>query len=235
MTPWLSKNVTNITLFFDFWNKKMCVLKGLVSTVPCFLFVRRSYWKHQVSSPFTTESSKEWLSSRLNKLLTSLQSESLLFISQTVQIFHFLRPSTKILRTASLLILTSSSIIWRVIQQSVEINSRTVSIMSGAWPATGHPLHVSSSRFSQPSWNLAYHSKTHVQEREHCHLKTVLSAESFSSCFAHIETKLNVHSLLHHYELSQQPARYKILNTTEHKRQEGSHWPCTGNMMEEST
>jgi hypothetical protein len=57
--------------------------------------------------------------------------------------------------------------------------------------------------------------------------------ESFSCCFAHLETKLNVRSMLHHYELSQRSARYKILNMTDHEQQERSHWPCTGNTMEE--
>jgi hypothetical protein len=60
---------------------------------------------------------------------------------------------------------TFSSIIQRVIQRSVEINSRTVSIMSGVQTAVGCPLRWSSSRFSRPSRNLAYNSKTHVQER----------------------------------------------------------------------
>jgi hypothetical protein len=35
--------------------------------------------------------------------------------------------------------------------------------------------------------------------------------ESFNSGFARLETKLNVRSLLHHYELSQRCARYKNL------------------------
>jgi hypothetical protein len=40
--------------------------------------------------------------------------------------------------------------------------------------------------------------------------------ENFSISFARLETKLNVPSLLHHYELL---LRYKILNTTGHERQ----------------
>jgi hypothetical protein len=40
--------------------------------------------------------------------------------------------------------------------------------------------------------------------------------------------------LLHHYQLSQRSAPYKILNTTGHERQERSDWTCTGNMTEES-
>jgi hypothetical protein len=63
--------------------------------------------------------------------------------------------------------------------------------------------------------------KKPVYEREHCHHKPVLSAGKFQ-CFARLETKLNDRSLLHHYELSQRSARYKILNTSEHERQEKS-------------
>jgi hypothetical protein len=41
--------------------------------------------------------------------------------------------------------------------------------------------------------------------------------ESFNSCFAGLKTKLNVCSLLHHYELSQRSAWHKILNMTQHE------------------
>jgi hypothetical protein len=41
--------------------------------------------------------------------------------------------------------------------------------------------------------------------------------ESSSSCVARLEIKLNARSLLNHYELSERPARYKILHTTEHE------------------
>jgi hypothetical protein len=41
-----------------------------------------------------------------------------------------------------------------------------------------------------------------VYEREHCHHMPVFQVESFSGCFARLETTLNVRSLLHHYELS---------------------------------
>jgi hypothetical protein len=58
--------------------------------------------------------------------------------------------------------------------------------------------------------------------------------ESFSNFFARLKTKLNVRSSLHHYELSERSARYKILNTTEHEWQERSDWPRTGNTTEES-
>jgi hypothetical protein len=59
--------------------------------------------------------------------------------------------------------------------------------------------------------------KKTVYEGEHCHHKSVLQMESFSSCCAHLETKLKICSFLYHYELSQQFAWYKILNTTEHE------------------
>jgi hypothetical protein len=58
--------------------------------------------------------------------------------------------------------------------------------------------------------------------------------KSFSSWLSCLETKLHVHFLNHHYELSQRSARYKILNTTEHERQERNDCPYTGNAMEES-
>jgi hypothetical protein len=51
-------------------------------------------------------------------------------------------------------------------------------------------------------------------------ISLVYQLESFSSCFAHLETKFNARSLLHHYELLQQSAWYKILNMTEHEQQE---------------
>jgi hypothetical protein len=58
--------------------------------------------------------------------------------------------------------------------------------------------------------------------------------KSFCSCFSRLETKLNFRSSLHHYEPSQRSAGYKILNTTEHERQERSDWPYTGNTTEDS-
>jgi hypothetical protein len=64
-------------------------------------------------------------------------------------------------------------------------------------------------------------------------ISLVCQLERYSSSFTRLETKLNVRSLLHHYELTQRSARYKILNTTEHELQERSDWPCTGNTMEE--
>jgi hypothetical protein len=46
--------------------------------------------------------------------------------------------------------------------------------------------------------------------------------ESFSSYFAHLKTKLDVHPMLYHCKLSQQSARYKNLNTTDNEQQERS-------------
>jgi hypothetical protein len=46
--------------------------------------------------------------------------------------------------------------------------------------------------------------------------------ETFGTCFARLETKLNARYMLHHCELSQRSALYKILNTTENECQERS-------------
>jgi hypothetical protein len=101
--------------------------------------------------------------------------------------------------------------------------------MSGVRAGVVRPLRASSSKCLRPYRNLAYP----------CTRESIVTAspfyrlESFISCFARLETKLNVLSLFHHYGLSQLSARCKILNTTDHERQERSNWPCTGNMMEE--
>lgn len=105
---------------------------------------------------------------RLNKLLTLLKSEIHLFTGQTVQnqpsIFCSLRSSAKILWTVSQLISVSFSVIWRIIQQSPEIDSWTVSIKLGVGTHC-----VCCLRFSWLCQNLVYYSKTHVW-------KTVLSS-----------------------------------------------------------
>jgi hypothetical protein len=138
-------------------------LESVVSTISCFVFLcGGSYWKHQVSSPITTQSSKvgslptDWINSWQACSLWTFCSSVKQCRTNLVQIFHFPRSSIKILQTVSLLISSSSSIIRRVIHRLKPIQELFRSY---------HPLRSSSSRFSQPSWNLIYHSKTHVRVR----------------------------------------------------------------------
>jgi hypothetical protein len=78
-----------------------------------------------------------------------------------------------------------------------------------------------------------YHYKPRTRESA-VTINLSYQLESFSSCFGLIQAELNVRILHHTYELLQLSARYKILNTTEHERQDRSDWPSAGNTMEES-
>jgi hypothetical protein len=137
-----------------------------------------------------------------------------------------------------LLMFNSAAIILRAHRQSRAAISRIFAIASAFREAEGRLLLGSSWRSSRPSLNRLNNSNTiqkPVYERQHCHHKPIYQLESFSSCFARFESKLNTRSLLHHYTLSQRSARYKILNTAEHERQERSDWPRAGHTMAEST
>jgi hypothetical protein len=145
-------------------------LESLSSAIPCFAFFL-AYWKQTgLITRYNSVKQGSIIIHKLNKLLISLQSESLLFVGPTVrnkpradlpfsEIFHQ--------ETANCFspISSSSSINRRVIGRSVEISSRAVSTVSGVRMAVGRPLRSSSSRFSRPSGNLASHSKARVRER----------------------------------------------------------------------
>jgi hypothetical protein len=87
--------------------------------------------------------------------------------------------------------------------------------MSDVRTAVGRPLRSSSDFHGWPK--IFYIIPKPVYRRDHCHHKPVCQLEIFSSCLARLETKLTILSLLHHYEVSQRSAQYKILNTTEHE------------------
>jgi hypothetical protein len=102
----------------------VCGLDSLAISLLCFLFLFGDHIGNKVSSPVTTESSKEWSSSI--DWINSWQACSLwAFCSSEqcrtnlAQISRFPRSSTKILRIISQLILSSSFISRRVIRQSV--------------------------------------------------------------------------------------------------------------------
>jgi hypothetical protein len=68
----------------------------------------------------------------------------------------------------------------------------------------GTTLLGASSRSSRPSLNRLNHSNTIKETRVRKSIATrslIYQLESFSSCFARLETKLNIRSLLHHYDL----------------------------------
>jgi hypothetical protein len=109
---------------------------------------------------------------------------------------------------AFLPVLGSSSIIWKVNWWPVEISCQS-KLYSGVQMAIDHSPHLSSSRFSWPSRNLAFKKKTCTRELCHCHLFNQL--EILSSCFAHLETKPNLHSLLHCYKQLQWYVKYELL------------------------
>jgi hypothetical protein len=122
--------------------------------------------------------------------LTGLQSESLPFLGQAMR---FPRTSTKILRIVSLLISSSSSIIRRVIRRSVDINSRTVST-SVVRTAVGRLLRSSSDFHGWPG--MLYIIQKSMYERESIFtISLFCELESFSSCFARLETKFNIRSV----------------------------------------
>jgi hypothetical protein len=94
-----------------------------------------------------------------------LPKTALLILQCEVSRCHARGTSFLVPETEVLLDNTSPSIIRRVIRRSVEINSRTLSIMPGVRTAVSRPLRSSSSRFSRPSRNPAYHSETRLRER----------------------------------------------------------------------
>jgi hypothetical protein len=67
-----------------------------------------------------------------------------------------------------------------------------------------------------------YHAETRYTRDSIVTISLFYQLENFSRRFARLQTKLNVHSHLYHCEFSQRSARYKILNTTEHERQDRS-------------
>jgi hypothetical protein len=135
----------------------------------------------------------EW---SLSMMWVSTASGSpLVCVGQTVQIFLFHKSSWRIWWIVSLLRYNSFTIILRAQQQSLVAISRTFMIVSAFWEVEGCLLLGSTWRSSHPSLNHLNNSDTCVQEGLFHQL------ESFSSCVAHCDTKLNVHSLLLHYEL----------------------------------
>lgn len=115
---------------------------------------------------------------RLNRLLTSLYSQILLFISQTLQnnlvhIFCFLRSSIKILRT-----LSSSSFIQRVIWWSLELIPKMfdhIRCLNSWWSSSAFAIFQDF--HCCPKILLTI--KKHMSERQHCHHMPVSSAGKF--------------------------------------------------------
>jgi hypothetical protein len=94
--------------------------------------------------------------------------------------------------------------------------------MSGVQMAVGHPLFSSSFEIFTAVLKSCIPFKTPCKREKTVAISLFYQLESFSSCFASLETKLNIRSSLHHYELSQQSAQYKILNMTEDEQQQKS-------------
>jgi hypothetical protein len=176
MIPWLSKNVTNITLFFDFWNRFLLCLGDRYNRVKNeTLNIQRS-----------------------SKHLTGSQFERFLLIGQTMpnkpssdlpfsEIFHW--------DSVNCFPATFEFLFHHPKNYStiVETNCRAVSIISGVRKAAGRPLCSSTSRFSRTSRNVAYHTKTCVQDLPSiATISTFYPLESFGSCSVSLETKLNV-------------------------------------------
>jgi hypothetical protein len=153
--------------------------------------------------------SKERLSSRRYKLLTSLEFESLLFISQIVQkktstdlpfseIFHqdFANPFSANIR----LPLPSSEESFNNQLKSIPELFRSCQVLDQ--PLVVHYICHLQDFHSCPEI-LPTIQKPMYERDSTVTLRLFYHLESFSSCFAHLETKFNVHSLFHHYELSQ--------------------------------
>jgi hypothetical protein len=111
------------------------------------------------------------------------------------------------------------------------MDSQTVLIISGVWTADGSSLHLSSSKIVMAILKCWV---PFMQERDRHYHKLALSAGTFSSCSAILETILSyvVIALCFITTNCQQSPWCKILNTAEHER-EGSDWPA-GNTFEES-
>jgi hypothetical protein len=126
------------------------------------------------------------------------------------QFFRFPRSSTKILQTVSLLISSFFSIIRRGIR-SCQVLERLLVSAEFLIPEIFKAVPKSCMPFTNP------------RTRESIVVISIFyQLENFSSCSVHLETKLSSRSSLYHYELSRGSARYRILNTTEHGRREGS-------------
>jgi hypothetical protein len=75
--------------------------------------------------------------------------------------------------------------------------------MLGVQMAAGHPLHL---RDFHGCPDILQTIQKPMYKRQYCHHKSVLSAGKFQfCCFAYLGTKLNVCSLLHHYDVMVTP------------------------------
>jgi hypothetical protein len=175
---------------------------------------------------------------RLNKLLKSFQSESFYSLvkqcgTNLAQIFYFPRCSNKILQIVSLLILSSfpiirghSMIIWNQFLNYFD----HVRCLNSCWLSTTFVIFKIFTAIQ----------KSCILFKNPCMREIIVTInlfyklESFGSCFAHLEMKLNVHTLFYHDEFSQRSVWDKIWNTTGHEQQQRSDWTYAGNMMDKS-
>jgi hypothetical protein len=163
---------------------------------------------------------------RLNKLLTCLQAESLLFIEQTTRnnpIADLL--FSEILRMVTLLIYSCCS----RIQKSFDCQLKSFPELFWSCQVFERLLIVHCIRdlrdfHCRPEFLRTFENPC---TRENVVTKSLFyQLENFSSWFARLETKVSSRSLLYLYELSQRSTRYRILNTTEHERKKRSDWHC---------
>jgi hypothetical protein len=118
------------------------------------------------------------------------------------------------IRRIFFLCLNSSIIILRAHRRLLLTVSGTFAVVSAFWEVERGLLLESSWRSSRLSLNRLKQFRYHWNpgyDRQYCTISLFYKLEIFSSCFARLETKLNIRYLFHHCKLSQRSAKVRCL------------------------